>query len=55
MGVYEKVDVAESWKETGKAPIAVRWVDINKGDTKEPNYRSCLVANVPIFHDTLHM
>ena len=44
MGVYEKVDVAESWKETGKAPIAVRWVDINKGDSKEPNYRSRLVA-----------
>ena len=44
MGVYEKVDIAESWKETGKAPIAVRWVDINKGDSKEPNYRSRLVA-----------
>ena len=44
MGVYEKVDIAESWRETGKAPIAVRWVDINKGDTKEPNYRSRLVA-----------
>ena len=44
MGVYEKVDISESWKETGKAPIAVRWVDINKGDFKEPKYRSRLVA-----------
>ena len=25
MGVYEKVDIAVSWKETGKAPSAVRW------------------------------
>ena len=44
MGVYEKVDMAECWKETGKAPIAVRWVDINKGDSSNPNYRSRLVA-----------
>ena len=33
LGVYEKVNVSECWAETGKAPIAVRWVDINKGDT----------------------
>ena len=44
MGVYEKVDLGECWKETGKAPIAVRWVDINKGDALKPNYRSRLVA-----------
>ena len=44
MGVYDKVDIAEAWKETGKAPIAVRWVDINKGDSKTPLYRSRLVA-----------
>ena len=44
MGVYEKVDVDECWRETGKAPIAVRWVDINKGDSANPNYRSRLVA-----------
>jgi hypothetical protein len=44
MGVYEKVDIAEAWRETGKAPIAVRWVDINKGDSENPNYRSRLVA-----------
>ena len=44
MGVYEKVDISEAWAETGKAPIAVRWVDINKGDTANPKYRSRLVA-----------
>ena len=44
MGVYEKVDVSECWNATGKAPIAVRWVDINKGDTANPNYRSRSVA-----------
>ena len=44
MGVYDKVDIAEAWKATGKAPIAVRWVDINKGDSQSPLYRSRLVA-----------
>ena len=44
MGVYEKVDLAEAWQATGKGPIAVRWVDINKGDSEHPNYRSRLVA-----------
>ena len=28
----------------GKAPISVRWVDVNKGDDDNPNYRSRLVA-----------
>ena len=42
--VYEKVDVAESWKVTGAGPIGVRWVDINKGDSTNPKYRSRLVA-----------
>jgi hypothetical protein len=42
--VYEKVDVAESWRVTGAGPIGVRWVDINKGDNVNPKYRSRLVA-----------
>jgi hypothetical protein len=42
--VYEKVDVAECWRVTGAAPIGVRWVDINKGDSVNPKYRSRLVA-----------
>ena len=44
MGVYEKVNTQECWEATGTAPIATRWVDINKGDTASPNYRSRLVA-----------
>ena len=44
MNVYTKVPIAECWKMTGSEPISVRWVDINKGDTLCPNYRSRLVA-----------
>ena len=44
MKLYTKVHASECWKKTGKAPIKVRWIDINKGDTKGPNYRSRLVA-----------
>ena len=44
MNVYDKVPTSQCWQETGKAPIGVRWVDINKGDTEQPNYRSRLIA-----------
>ena len=44
MGVYVKVPKQECWLQTGKEPIAVRWIDINKGDVENPNYRSRLVA-----------
>ena len=44
MGVYDKVPMTECRERTGKAPIAVRWVDVNKGDNEKPNYRSRLVA-----------
>ena len=44
MGLYKKVNESECWKQTGRPPIKVRWIDVNKGDTKEPNYRSRLVA-----------
>ena len=43
-GVYVKVPISECWDKTNKAPIGVRWVDINKGDSKSPKYRSRLVA-----------
>ena len=43
-GVYIKVGLDECWAVTGKKPIAVRWIDINKGDMVSPNYRSRLVA-----------
>ena len=44
MNVYRKVPIAECIEKTGRKPIAVRWVDINKGDTVNHNYRSRLVA-----------
>ena len=42
--VYTQTELAECWKETGKAPVKVRWIDINKGDSENPDYRSRLVA-----------
>ena len=29
MGVYVKAPIKECWDKTGKAPIGVRWIDIN--------------------------
>ena len=43
-GVWEKRPIAESRRVTGKPPISVRWVDVNKGDNDNPNIRSRLVA-----------
>jgi hypothetical protein len=42
--VYDKVPISQCWERTGKAPIGVRWVDINKGDAMNPENRSRLVA-----------
>ena len=42
--VWDVVDEAECWANTGAAPIGVRWIDINKGDEARPNYRSRLVV-----------
>ena len=44
MQLYTKVPKSECVRETGRSRISVRWIDINKGDAKEPNYRSRLVA-----------
>jgi hypothetical protein len=44
LGVYKKVPKSKCHKETGKKPIQVRWIDVNKGDDKNPIYRSRLVA-----------
>ena len=45
MGVYKKVPRARWCQLTGRAPIGVRWVDVNKQDSENPLYRSRLVAN----------
>jgi len=43
-GVWKKVPKARARASSGRAPISVRWVDVNKGDDLNPNYRSRLVA-----------
>ena len=43
-GVWKKVKMATARARTGRPPISVRWVDINKGDELNVNYRSRLVA-----------
>ena len=43
-GVYEKVPAQECWNATGKNPIKVKWVDINKGDDVHRESRSRLLA-----------
>ena len=42
--VYTKVPISECIRVTGKNPIGSKWIDINKGDKTNPNYRSRLVA-----------
>ena len=42
--VWVKRPKNDAVKHTGRRPISVRWVDINKGDDECPRYRSRLVA-----------
>ena len=42
--VYEFATVEECRRVTGRSPIKSRWIDINKGDDLNPNYRSRWVA-----------
>ena len=43
LGVYERVARSEQQRTGGKV-IGTRWVDVNKGDSESPNYRSRLVG-----------
>ena len=43
-GVWSVRPIQEAWKLTGRPPISVRWVEVNKGDDENPKYRSRLVA-----------
>ena len=52
MQVCDKVSVEECMKATGRKPIGLRWVDINKGDSTQPNCRSRLVAKELKGNDT---
>ena len=42
--VYEKRPAKECLEVTGKKPMAIRWVDTNKGDEENSEYRSRIVA-----------
>ncbi len=50
-GVWLKRPKGEAKRRTGKGPISVRWVDVNKGDDLCPRYRSRLVARQLKAHD----
>ena len=42
--VYRKVPISQCIERTGKLPIGTRWVDINKGDSVHPEFRSRVVG-----------
>ena len=50
LGFFDKLevgtvaDVSECWQVTGKRPISVKWIDCNRGDEDDEDYRSRLVA-----------
>ena len=44
MQVWLRKPRQDAFKYMGKAPISVRWIDVNKGDDANPEYRSRLVA-----------
>ena len=50
-GVWTKRPRREARHATGRPPISVRWVDVNKGDDLNPRYRSRLVARQLKAHD----
>ena len=50
-GVWVKQPMGRSRAVTGRPPVTVRWVDVNKGDEANPNYRSRLVARQMKSHD----
>ncbi len=43
-GVWERALITDCWRETGKAPIGSKWVDVNKGDATKPLIRSRFVV-----------
>ena len=42
--MWVKVDREQCFKDTGRPPIKLRWVDVNKGDDSKPKYRSRIAA-----------
>ena len=50
-GVWKKVSRNVAKTTSGKSPISVGWVDTNKGDELNPNYRWRLLARQMKAHD----
>lgn len=44
MGVYEYASIEGCLRTTHRAPISTRWIDVNKGDRSNLNFRSRLAA-----------
>ena len=42
--VWRRAPVSEAWRVSGRPPISLRWVDVDKGDDDCPDIRSRLVA-----------
>eukprot|EP00973_Karenia_brevis_P057873 8055477-Karenia_brevis.AAC.1 len=42
--IWKEASVDECWTQTGKGPIRLQWVDVNKGDERNPRYRSRIVV-----------
>jgi len=42
--IWSFAPISESWEKLGKAPVTVRWVDVNKGGEERMEVRSRLVA-----------
>ena len=43
--LWIKVPKKKSFDRTGRSPISARWMDVNKADEQDPNYRSRYVAH----------
>ena len=43
-GIWKEVPTQDCWDKTGKGPVSVRWVDVNKGGEDKMEVRSRLVA-----------
>ena len=42
--IWKYVPLQMAWKRLGRRPLTMRWVDVNKGDSTHPRYRSRLVV-----------
>eukprot|EP00973_Karenia_brevis_P041729 5775356-Karenia_brevis.AAC.1 len=49
-GIYRCVPTTMCKDTTGKNPVGCKWIDTNKGDDIEPQYRSRLVATERRIH-----